>query len=84
MDINKEDGQYTVKGGKTIIGKIHEYQKNTGASLRETLDLPYIFFVLSMADAPYLDKKEEKKKVKTKGQASTLDEELEILNSIFK
>lgn len=55
MDINKQKGKHTVKGGQTIIGKIFTYQKETGTSLKEVMSMPYIQFVLGMLDVVQID-----------------------------
>lgn len=63
LEINEDEGQYSIKGGKTILGRIFSYQERTGASLEEIYRMPYIQFVIGMLDAPSVeyDKKEKKK-----------------------
>jgi hypothetical protein len=64
LEIDKSKGQYAVKGGRTIIGRIFAYQEKTGMSIKEILKLPYVMFVIGMLDAPAIDyeSKEEKEK----------------------
>lgn len=67
MEVTETTNEYTITGGKTIIGKIFSYQEKTGMSPAEIMKLPYIMFVLGMYDAPQIDysSKDEKKKPKT-------------------
>lgn len=67
MEVTKTTNEYTITGGKTIIGKIFSYQEKTGMSPAEIMKLPYIMFVLGMYDAPQIDysSKDENKKPKT-------------------
>lgn len=51
----KDKGQYSIIGGKTILGRIFQYQEKTGMNYNDILELPYITFVLGMADAPQID-----------------------------
>lgn len=71
MERPKTKGDCDIIGGKTILGKIFQYQEKTGMSYDEVLKLPYITFVLGMADAPQIDydsKKEKKTKRESKKQ----------------
>lgn len=65
MEKPKNAGSHDIVGGKTILGKIFQYQEKTGMSYNDILKLPYIVFVLCMADAPQVDydSKKDKKKV---------------------
>jgi hypothetical protein len=62
LEIPESKGQHAIKGGKTIIGKLFAYQERTGASLKDTLNTPYIMFVLGMLDAPSIDYGDKKSK----------------------
>ena len=64
LEVTETTNEYTITGGKTIIGKIFSYQEKTGMSPAEIMKLPYIMFVLGMYDAPQIDysSKDEKKK----------------------
>jgi hypothetical protein len=62
LEIDESSGQYVVKGGKTILGRIFAYQEKTGMSLKEVLKMPYIMFVISMLDAPSIDYESKKRK----------------------
>ena len=66
MERPEEEGKYNIIGGKTILGKIFQYQEKTGMSYNEVLKLPYIIFVLGMADAPQVDYSSSTNKKKTK------------------
>lgn len=82
MDIDKSERQYTVKGGRTILGRLFEYQKETGASLKDIMKMPYIHFALSMMDAPYIDT-DKKKTDATVKKAETEEDQLKALQSFF-
>lgn len=75
MEIDKTDRQYTVKGGKTFLGRMFAYQKETGAAIKDIMKMPYIQFVIGMLDAPSIQyaKKEEIK------EAKTAKEEIDII-----
>lgn len=83
MEVDKTARKYSVKGGKTILGRIFEYQKETGLSPKEIMKLPYIFFVISMVDAPQIDYESKDKKAEI-AKPKTADEEIAALTSIFK
>ncbi len=63
MEIDETENEYSIKGGRTILGRIFSYQEKTGMSPKQILELPYIQFVISMLDAPSIDynKKKDKK-----------------------
>lgn len=82
MEVDKTKRKYTIKGGHTILGRIFEYQKETGLSPESIMKLPYIFFVISMADAPQIDY--ETKDKKTVIEPKTQEEEIAALTAIFK
>lgn len=65
MEIDKSEGSYAVKGGKTILGKIFQYQEKTGMPVKDIMKLPYIFFVIGMLDAPAIDYDKKKQKTYT-------------------
>jgi len=66
LEIDKTPGQHTIKGGRTILGKIFAYQERTSASLNEINNMPYIQFVIGMLDAPSIDwEKKKEKKIET-------------------
>jgi len=67
----KNERQHSIIGGKTILGKIFSYQEKTGMSVNDILQLPYIFFVISMADAPQIDYEKKKEKKEQKGGFGT-------------
>jgi len=70
LEFNHEEGPYLVKGGKTIIGRIFQYQEKTGMTPAQILKLPYIQFVLGMLDAPSIDYSSKKEKA-TKPKVNT-------------
>lgn len=55
LENDKSKGKYTVKGGKTILGRIFSYQEKTGQDWESILDMPYIRIVIAMLDAPSID-----------------------------
>ena len=59
METPKDAGKYTVKGGRTFIGRMFQYQEKTGMTPKQIGQLPYIMFVLGMLDAPQIDMKEK-------------------------
>ena len=81
LDGPSEEGVHSIKGGRTILGRIFAYQERTGASLKEIQEMPYIQFVLSMADAPGVDYDAKKDKEKTSDTINpgTQDEQLSAL-----
>ena len=84
MEANQEESTKSdIKGGKTLIGRIYNYQEKTKMSITEILNLPYIYYVLSMLDAPYLnyDKKEKKKEKET---PNTAEAEAGAFTNFFK
>ena len=81
MDVDKTEGQYTVKGGRTFIGKMFSYQERTGMSPGQILKLPYILFVLGMYDAPSIDYETKKEK---KLKPTTAEEQVNSIISILK
>ena len=74
MEVDKSAGQYAVKGGQTILGRIFAYQEKTGMSVNEILKIPYIMFVIGMLDAPSIDyeKKKNEKIITPKNAASEI------------
>jgi hypothetical protein len=62
LEVNQSSGQYAVKGGQTIIGRIFAYQEKTGMSVKDIMNLPYIMFVIGMLDAPAVDYESKKDK----------------------
>lgn len=81
MESSTNKGSHNIKGGKTILGKIFQYQKETGMSIKEIMKIPYIMFVIGMLDAPHIDydsKKEDIIETKTK------EEELAAMAAIFR
>jgi len=48
-----------------IFGKIFQYQEKTGMSIKDIMKIPYIMFVLGMADAPQVDYESKKDKKTT-------------------
>lgn len=82
MEIVTKKRKYTVKGGKTILGSLFSYQERTGMALSGILRLPYIYFVLGMIDAPYIEYDElEKEEVHT---PKTVEEEISSLTNFLK
>jgi len=65
LEAPESEGSHAIIGGKTILGKIFAYQEKTGASYEEVLALPYVQFVIGMADAPHVDYNSEKPKKKS-------------------
>lgn len=82
MEVDKKQRKYTVKGGKTILGRLFQYQERTGMSVNEILKLPYIMFVIGMADAPSIDYDTEEKQ-KT-SEPKTQEEEINAFLTAFK
>lgn len=81
MEKPKTKGQHSIIGGKTILGKIFQYQEKTGMSYNDILKLPYITFVLGMADAPQVDYDSKKE---TKKDTATAQEEINALANVFR
>lgn len=81
METPKTEGQYAVKGGKTIIGKIFSYQEKTGMSIREIMEIPYILFVLGMLDAPCIDYDKKKEEIIV---PKTAAEEIAAITGAFR
>lgn len=79
MEFDTAKPEYTIKGGRTILGRIFAYQEKTGMPPNEILKMPYIQFVLGMLDAPQVDY-ESKKKTKDKKDINreTMTDEDEI------
>lgn len=65
MEADKSPGKYLVKGGNTILGRIFAYQERTGAAIKDIMSMPYIQFVIGMADAPQIDYETKDKKDET-------------------
>lgn len=84
METAKSKGRHNIKGGVTILGKIFAYQQTTGQKWDDILRMPYIAFVLAMADAPAVDYEDQKNSsVKVKDH-ETAEDELNTMLSIFK
>lgn len=81
MEIDDDGGKHSVKGGKTILGRVFSYQEKTGMSIENIMKLPYIFFVLGMADAPWIDYDSKKEKEKV-NRPTTVEEELAALTGM--
>ena len=80
MELDNTKGQYSVKGGKTIIGRIFAYQEKTGMGIKDILKIPYITFVIGMLDAPSVDYDSKKEKVNT---PKTKQDEINALLGVF-
>lgn len=81
MENVKSKKQYSVIGGKTILGKIFAYQKETGMSVKNIMKLPYIMFVIGMLDAPQIDYENKREKI---NEPKTKEEEIAAMASIFR
>ena len=62
LEIDEDERKYSVKGGKTFLGKLFAYQEKTGMSPKQIMKIPYILFVIGMLDAPSIDYDDKKKK----------------------
>lgn len=82
MDLDNETRSYSVKGGKTFLGALFQYQERTGASLKEIKKLPYIQFIIGMVDAPSIDYEKKTKKEKT--EISDKQEEINALAGFLR
>lgn len=84
METSTKERQYSIKGGRTIIGYIFAYQEKTGSSYQEVLKMPWLSLVIGMMDAPSIDydsgSKEEKEKTL---KADTVEEEVANIQAIF-
>lgn len=84
LEVDGSKGSYSFKGGKTILGKIFTYQKETGESLRNIMNLPYIYFVIGMLDCVTVDfDSKDSKKIKNK-EAKTAEEEMAAFAAFMK
>ena len=80
MEVDKRKKSYSVKGGRTILGKIFSYQEKTGMPIKEILKIPYIQFVIGMLDAPSIDyDKEEENEEEKIIRPKTAQEEMNAL-----
>ena len=82
MEAPKDAGKYAVKGGRTFIGRMFQYQEKTGMTPKQIGQLPYIMFVLGMLDAPQIDMKEKNEDVKL-NVPKTPEEEMNALLGFF-
>ena len=82
MEKPKTKGQHDIIGGKTILGKVFQYQEKTGMSYDDIMKLPYMIFVIGMADAPQVDY-ESKKETKKENRPSSAEEEINAISSIL-
>jgi len=64
LEADKSSRKYAVKGGNTILGRVFAYQERTGAAIKDIMSMPYIQFVIGMADAPQIDYETKDKKEK--------------------
>ena len=84
MEVDKLEGQYTIKGGKTILGKIFAYQEKTGQSVHEILRMPYVQFVLSMLDVPTVDYASKGTKKDNVKKPQTQEEEINLIAAALR
>jgi hypothetical protein len=81
LEGSKSKRQYSVIGGKTILGKIFAYQEKTGMSVKDILKTPYIMFVIGMLDAPQVDY-DSKTKDKTTTPKTAEDEAASLVGAL--
>jgi hypothetical protein len=68
LEVDESTGQYPIKGGKTILGRLFAYQEKTGMPVKDIMKLPWIMFIIGMLDAPSIDydgKKSKKESINT-------------------
>ncbi len=83
MEIDKDERKYTIKGGKTFLGRLFAYQEKTGMSPKEIMKIPYILFVIGMLDAPSIDyDKKNSKKKKKKSPKTAKGEVNAVINAL--
>lgn len=84
LEVTETTNEYTITGGKTIIGKIFSYQEKTGMSPAEIMKLPYIMFVLGMYDAPQIDYSSKEDKNKKPKTPKTIADEIALVTGALQ